>query len=104
MPKLDIEAIVVLIVGAVLGTLVKSATRPEASFRRWAVQAFIAFAVGVVVGGAIIEYFNLGGFMAAAAACGCALISEEIVKGVQANGRRWIGRGRIPFTRLNDDD
>jgi hypothetical protein len=105
MPKFDfdIEAIVLLIVGSALGTLIKSVTRPEPKLGRWAVQVVVAMTVGVVLGGAIIEYLELGGMMAACVAAGCALISEEIVKGVQARGRR-VAKGDFSIAPEADND
>jgi hypothetical protein len=86
--KLDITTILMLLGGSALGTLVKSVLRPEPHVGRWLLQAFIAMAIGIVVGGAVIEYFRLAGFQAAAAGAAFALISEEVVRGLQARGRR----------------
>jgi hypothetical protein len=90
--KLDITTILMLLGGSALGTLVKSVLRPEPHFGRWLLQAFIAMAIGIVAGGAVIEYFRLDGFQAAAAGAAFALISEEVVRGLQARGRR-VARG-----------
>lgn len=103
MPKFDIEAIVLLVVGSALGTLVKSVTRPEPKLGRWFMQVVVAMTVGMLLGGAIIEWFRLGGMMAAAVAAGCALISEEIVKGVQARGRR-VAKGDFSAIKPEDGD
>lgn len=103
MDKFDFKTVVMLIVGACLGTLIKSLRSPERHIGRWVVQVLIALAVGVIAGGAVIEYFGFEGFRAAAAGAVFALLSEEIVRGVQSRGRR-VARGDFTMSPEVDDD
>lgn len=101
--KLDLTTILMLLGGSAVGTLIKSVLRPEPHFWRWLLQALVAMFVGVVAGGAVIEYFALEGFRAAAAGAGFALISEEIVRGLQARGRR-VAKGDFSIKPEPGDD
>jgi hypothetical protein len=84
--------------GAVVGTLLRSLTRPEPDFPSWLLQSFIALTIGILAGGAIAQYFHLEGFMSVAAGAVSAYLSEEGIKFLQARGRRFAG-GELPLSR-----
>lgn len=88
--------------GSAIGTLVKAIFRPEPHVRRWMAQLIASFFVGGLAGSAAIEYFHLTTFVGSAAAGICAVIAEEIVRGVQARGRR-IREGNFDLTSRGGD-
>jgi hypothetical protein len=88
--------------GSAIGTLVKALIRPEPHLGRWFAQLIAAFFVGGLAGSAAIEYFQLTTFVGCAAAGSCALIAEEIVRGIQARGRR-LRNGNLDLTAGGGD-
>jgi hypothetical protein len=89
--------------GAAIGTMVKAVFRPEPHVGRWLAQSVAAFFVGALAGAAAIEYFQLTTFVGCGVAASSALIAEEIVRGIQARGRR-IRKGDFDLTGRGDSD
>lgn len=83
--------------GSTLGTLWRALTRPEPSPLRWAVQVFLSLTVGILVGGAIIQYLNLTGYVAAGAGAVCAFLSEEVLRFLQLRGRK-LEKGKVDLS------
>lgn len=100
-----LQIILTACAGSAIGTLVKAIFRPEPHVGRWLAQMIASFFVGASAGSAAIEYFQLTPFVGAGAASICALIAEEIVRGLQARGRR-IRRGdfTLPFPGAEEED
>jgi uncharacterized membrane protein len=92
-----IHILITASVGSVLGTLLKSVTRPEPHFGSWLLQSFVALSVGILIGGAIAQYFHLEGFMSVTAGAVSAYLSEEAIKFLQARGRR-LAHGELPLS------
>ena len=74
--------------GSLIGTVIKSVTRPDPHFKQWLAQAFTAITVGTLGGAAAAEYFNLGPLASAAFAAASAYVSEEILRFLQAYVRK----------------
>lgn len=90
-------------VGSAVGTLVKALIRPEPHFGRWLAQLLSSFLIGALVGSAVIEWMQLTTFVGCMAAAASALISEEIVRGLQARGRK-VGKGNFDLSAGGDSD
>jgi hypothetical protein len=88
--------------GSALGTLVKALFRPEPHIKRWMAQLLAGWLVGMLAGAAIIEWFQLLPFVGCGVAASSALIAEEIVRGIQARGRK-LRKGHIDLTLRGDD-
>lgn len=98
-----LQTIVTAAVGSGVGTLIKALIRPEPHFGRWLAQLLASFLVGGVVGSAAIEYLRLEPFVGGMAAAAGALIAEEIVRGLQARGRR-IREGDFDLSSRSKSD
>jgi hypothetical protein len=89
--------------GAALGTLWRAFTRPETLAWNFIFKAFVAITVGTVIGGGIIQYFNLNGFIAAGVGAITAFLSEEVLKFIQFRGRK-LEKGVIDTSINGQDD
>lgn len=74
--------------GSLIGTVIKSITRPDPHFKQWLAQAFVAITVGTLSGAGVTEYFNLGPLASAACAAAGAYVSEELLRFIQTYVRR----------------
>jgi hypothetical protein len=101
-PKL-IDILVWSSSGAALGTLWRALTRPETHPGKRFVQGFLGLSVGILVGGAIIQYFNLTGYLAAGAGAVCAYLSEEGLRFLQLRGAK-LKEGKIDVSLKGEDD
>lgn len=97
-----LQILLTAIAGSAVGTLVKALLRPEPHVGRWLAQLLASFLVGGCVGAAMIEWFKLESFAGGVAAAAAALIAEEIVRGLQARGRR-IREGNFDLTSHGGD-
>lgn len=97
-----LEVMLTACAGSALGTLVKALLRPEPHLGRWFAQLFASFIVGGLVGAIAIEHFGLASFMGCGVGAASALIAEEIVRGLQARGRR-IRNGDFDLLGRGDD-
>lgn len=95
-PKL-VDIFVWSVSGSTLGTLWRAMTRPENTVRRWFIQVFLSLTVGIMVGGAIIQYFKLEGYVAAGAGAICAFLSEEVLRFAQLRGKK-LESGKIDIS------
>lgn len=95
-PKL-VDILVWSVSGSTLGTLWRAMTRPESSPVRWFVQVFVSLTVGILAGGAIIQYMELTGYVAAGAGAVCAFLSEEVLRFIQLRGKK-LEAGKIDIT------
>lgn len=93
--------------GAVAGTLIKALTRPKVSWQRWMVQSAVSLAVGMLGGAAMVQWMEWEDkwFLAVSAGTVSSFLAEEIVRGIQAYGRR-LARGHLehPFKGGENDD
>ena len=102
-----LQLLVTVAFGAVAGTLIKAFARPESNWRRWMVQATVSLAIGLLGGASIVQWMEWEDkwFLAVSAGTVSAFLAEEIVRGIQAYGRR-LSRGHLehPFKGGEHDD
>jgi len=99
-PKL-VDILVWSVSGSTLGTLWRALTRPEVSPFRWFAQVFVSLSVGILAGGAIIQYLELTGYVAAGAGAVCAFLSEEVLRFLQLRGKK-LENGKVDLS-VGDD-
>ena len=99
-PKL-VDILVWSVSGSTLGTLWRALTRPEGSPFRWFAQVFVSLSVGILAGGAIIQYLDLTGYVAAGAGAVCAFLSEEVLRFLQLRGKK-LENGKVDLS-VGDD-
>lgn len=97
-----LDILITAIAGSAAGTLIKALLRPERHLGRWLQQAAASLLTGGVVGAAAIEYFRLQSFAGSLVAAAGAILAEELVRGLQARGRR-IQEGRFDLSLRGDD-
>lgn len=101
-PKL-FDILVWALSGSALGTLWRAFTRPESSLFRWMAQVFLSLSVGILVGGALIQHFELTGYVAAGCGAVCAYLSEEVLRFFQSRGNK-LKSGQVDLSLGGDGD
>lgn len=92
-------------VGATLGTVVKLMRSPPLSIWRWAAQSFTSIFIGTLAGGLTAEYLDWSIWAVSSAAAAAAYISDEILRMIEANGKRLrTVRPPIPFNKDQGED
>ena len=89
--------------GAALGTLWRALTRPEPHPGRRFVQGLLSLSVGILAGGALIQWFNLTGYVAAGSGAVCAYLAEEGLRFLQLRGAK-LQAGTIDVSLKGDDE
>jgi hypothetical protein len=97
------EILVTVGMGAALGTLWRMVMRPETDMSRFLIKAIVSLTVGLLIGGAIVEYMALDGFKSAGVGSIAAFLAEEVLMFFQARGRK-LQNGQIDTSLAGDDD
>jgi hypothetical protein len=88
--------------GAIIGTAVKLFTNPPTSLGRWFVESFVRISVGTFTGASLIEYWHTGPWVGSSCAVVAAMLSDEIIRAVDKNGKR-LRRVHPPLPFEQDD-
>jgi hypothetical protein len=77
--------------------------RPETDLSRFLVKAIVSLTVGLLIGGAIVEYMAIDGFKAAGVGSVAAFLAEEVLMFFQSRGRK-LKNGQIDTSLSGGDD
>ena len=97
------EILITVGMGSALGTLWRMIMRPETHFGRFLIKAIVSLSVGILIGGAIVEYMDVDGFKAAGVGSVAAFLAEEVLMFFQSRGLK-LKKGKIDTSLSGGDD
>lgn len=96
------KTLATIIPSAALGTLWRAVMSPAENIVKMAKGAFVAVTVGSIMGGAVMQYMQIDGFIAGAVIAAVAYLADPILAHLDHRGKK-LRQGKIDISIKGDD-